>query len=189
MIWFTSDLHFGDDRIGLYARDLFFNNNDEFEKEVISNWKYQVNDADTVYVLGDIAFDPESCLKLNQLPGRKILIRGNYDIDGMTAKPGVTECLPKVFEEIYDDLILEVGSISFYLNHFPQKCISDKFNITGHIHGSWRVQRNMINVGIDAWNYFLLDSDHLLFFYNAVTKYYDINVFAGELHCNTDHSR
>jgi len=188
MIWFTSDLHFGDRRLSLYARDLYFNNSDEYEEEILEMWEDFVEENDTVYVLGDVAFDIDSCLLLNQLPGEKILIRGNYDLDSMTAKPGVTNCLITVFDEIYDELILKIDGIPFYLNHFPEKCRSDMFNLTGHIHGAWRVQRNMINVGIDAWNYTLVDKDHILFFYNAIKNHYDINVFAGELKCNTNHS-
>lgn len=184
MIWFTSDLHFGDERLNLYARDLFFKDNDDFERAVIRNWGLNVSNKDTVYVLGDVAFTPSSCLKIKELPGKKILIRGNYDRDDMTAHPGVTQYLPEIFDEIYDEKIIELDGIKFNLNHFPEKCLSYEFNITGHIHGAWRIQRNMINVGIDAWNYHLLDKDHLLFFYEAVKNHYDINVFAGEIPVN-----
>jgi len=184
MNWFTSDLHFGDTRDFLYGRDIYFKDNKEFQHKVIFNWNKQVDPHDTVYVLGDVAFTSEACLAVRDLPGRKILIRGNYDRDDMTAHPGVTQYLPEVFEEIHDELIIEMGGIKFNLNHFPEKCLAYEFNLTGHIHGLWRVQRNMINVGIDAWNHHLLDEPHIIHFYNAIQEFFDINVFAGELPCN-----
>ena len=183
-IWFTSDLHLGDNRLNLYGRDLFFKTYKEFESKLFFTWNHLVKPNDTVYFLGDLAFTPASCLKFKSLNGYKILLRGNYDRDDMTAKEGVTKYFPEIFDEIHDNLIIELNGIKFNLNHFPEKCIPNMFNITGHIHGLWRVQRNMINVGIDAWNYHLLDEEHLLFFHNAVLNYYDINVFAGELDCN-----
>lgn len=183
MIWFTSDLHLGDQRLYLYARDLCFKDNKEFERTLFKHWNEQVKSEDTVYVLGDVSFD-ESCYKIKYLNGKKVLIRGNYDRDDMTAKDGVTKILPTIFDEIYDDKLLELDGNLLYLNHFPDKCVSEHFNVTGHIHGLWRVQRNMINVGIDAWNYYLINQERLMFFKNAIDKHYDLNVFAGELQCN-----
>jgi len=186
MNWFTSDLHLGDDRMNLYARDMFFKNYEDFETTLFKNWNDSVKEDDTVYVLGDIAFDASSCLKMTQLKGKKILIRGNYDRDDMTAKPNVTQHLSKVFYQIYDDIDIELNGILLHLTHFPTDCVNYSFNITGHIHGLWRVQRNMINVGIDAWNYRLIDENRLMFFYNAIKKFYNKNVFAGELSCNLE---
>lgn len=184
MIWFTSDLHFGDNRLEMFSRDMFFQDLDDFERTIIRTWNLTISKNDIVYIIGDVALNPASCLKIKELSGKKILIRGNYDRDDMTAKYGVTQYLSELFDEIYDEKVIEIYGILLNLNHFPEKCRTDLFNITGHIHGLWRVQRNMINVGIDAWNYQLLNKDKLLFFYNAIKKYYDVNVFAGELNCN-----
>lgn len=190
MKWFTSDTHLGDTRLNLYGRDISFKDNDDFENTFFLNWLKKISHKDTVYIIGDVAFTADSCLKLKQLPGKKILITGNYDRDDMTAKPGVTKYLPTIFSEIYDELLLtledDFHKEEVYLNHFPTKCRKDKFNLTGHIHGSWRIQRNMINVGLDAWNYQLISEENILFFINAIRKFYDKNVFAGELPCNLE---
>ena len=63
----------------------------------------------------------------------------------------------------------------------------DKFNLVGHIHGLWRVQRNMINVSVDAWGYKPISVETILTTKNAIEQFYDGNVFAGELDCNTQH--
>jgi len=58
------------------------------------------------------------------------------------------------------------------------------FNICGHIHGLWKVQRNMINVGVDAWHFIPVSEEQIIFYMNGIKKHYDANVFAGELEPN-----
>ena len=70
------------------------------------------------------------------------------------------------------------------VNHYPEHGSKEMFNIVGHIHGLWRVQWNMINVSTDAWNYTPVSEDTIKFCMNAIDKFYDINVFAGELDIN-----
>jgi len=46
--------------------------------------------------------------------------------------------------------ILLCNEEEVYIDHYPTNGKSDIFNVVGHIHGTWKVQRNMVNVGVDA---------------------------------------
>lgn len=181
MIWFTSDLHFGDERLNLYSRDLIAKNSYEIDTLIVNNWNSLVDNNDTVYMLGDICYDISKLNILTQLNGKKILIKGNYD------EQIPDEAWLEYVTEICDDKIIRIGDEQVYLNHYPTNGKSSMFNIVGHIHGTWKVQRNMINVGVDAWHFYPLSMERIKFKMNGIRKFYDANVFAGELECNTDY--
>ena len=54
-------------------------------------------------------------------------------------------------------------------------------NIVAHIHGTWKVKRNMINVGVDAWHFTPVSEDMIKFQINGIRNYYDENVFMDEI--------
>ena len=77
--FFTSDVHFGDDRImDLCGRP--FSDVKEMDEYIINRWNKKVSQNDIVWVLGDIVgpehFDKEL---LNELNGKIHLILGNHD--------------------------------------------------------------------------------------------------------------
>ena len=76
-----------------------------------------------------------------------------------------------------NEATITLGEQEYYLNHYPAKCIDKPFAITGHIHGLWKVQKNMINVGVDAWHFKPVTEAEIKFCTTAVQKYYDKNVF------------
>jgi len=179
MIYFTSDTHFGDDRLNLYGRDLVCNDSKEMDQLIIDNWNKVITTEDTVYHLGDVAMSEEALREnLPKLNGKKILIKGNYD-DKIS-----DDVLNEYFDDVYENFKLTHGNVLFFLNHYPTKGDDMMFNIVGHIHGLWKVQRNMINVGCDAWHFMPITIEQIMFSKNGIEKYYDDNVFAGELLCN-----
>jgi calcineurin-like phosphoesterase family protein len=182
-IWFTSDLHIGDSRLNLYGRDVVVRTTEDMDRMIIDNYNRKVREHDLVYFLGDIIYDSKYISLLKELKGTKILIKGNYD-DNYT-----DDMLLKYFDEVHESLTIELNGISLFLNHYPTRCKSEMFNICGHIHGAWRFQRNMINVGTDAWCYYPISSEQILFYMNAIHKYYDSNVFAGELSANLSYKK
>ena len=189
MRFFTSDIHFDDDRLNLFGRDLLFKTKEEFDNAIIQNWNSVVSQSDTVIVLGDVALSEKGLANISKCNGTKLLIKGNYD-EKASAKYNVSdELLLKYFKEVTDSGYIKIGTEDVYLNHYPSKGSDRYFNIVGHIHGTWRVQRNMINVGTDAWNYRPISEDTVSFFMNAIRKFYDNNVFAGELECNKKFSK
>ncbi len=179
MKYFTSDTHFNDDRLRLNGRDLFFDNSKEANSTIIERWNSVVKPTDTVYHLGDVSLDEEGLEFVNQLNGTKILLLGNHDekID--------LDIIEPYFDQIFKDgLLVDLDDYQVYLNHYPEYASSYYFNLVGHIHSLWKVQRNMINVSGEAWNFKPISEDRVKFMINAIKNYYDINVFAGELPTN-----
>lgn len=82
-IYAISDLHlsFGVDK----PMNIFGNNWDNYEQKIASNWKEKVRKDDTVIIPGDISWGMtlKETLKdfkfINELPGKKIILRGNHD--------------------------------------------------------------------------------------------------------------
>ncbi len=177
MIHFSSDAHFGDTRV-ISLMDRPFDSIEAHERALISRWNGVVAPDDTVYLLGDFALTEETVHLAGKLNGHKHLIKGNYD-------KFADELYLRYFESVQDDLLLQTEHGIFYLNHYPTKGRSDFMNLSGHIHAAYRVQRNMINVGVDVWHYLPVSLDKILKYYNAISGgRYDANVFAGELLCN-----
>lgn len=175
--WFTSDWHLNEDRFGLFYRP--FDNKDQNNSRIFQEFlESGFSNGDTLYHLGDVLYNLEgsgiSMLKAirNCFPDSMfILIEGNYD-------EGRSEILHKtLFNEIWEGNYVEIAGRNAYLNHYPQNCIDKPLAVTGHIHGLWKVQRNMVNVGVDAWHFKPIDELTLEFCFNAMEKHYDQNVF------------
>lgn len=175
--YFTSDWHLNETRIGDF-NPFFrpFKSVQEQNDTIIRNLNDIVQPNDELYHLGDVAVDEEGVRLLELVKCQnRILIIGNYDEDKLNL-------LAKYFGDIKEEMDLRVGNIDCYLNHYPVNGIPDKFNITGHIHGLWKVKPNMVNVGTDAWHFRPVSEKDILFIYNAIKNHYDDNVFVG---CNT----
>jgi calcineurin-like phosphoesterase family protein len=185
-VWFTSDTHFGDERLNLYGRDLVFNNANEVDAEILKNLQ-QIGENDLLIHLGDVAFTEKGLENLNKINCSKLLVKGNYD-EKETSKIEISDSiLFSYFDEVVSDAIIEINGEEVYLNHYPTNAKSQMFNLVGHIHGTWKVQRNMINVGTDAWHFQPISLAMIKFQMNGIRKHYDQNVFAGEIAANTDH--
>lgn len=184
MIYFTSDWHLGEDRIGINGKpNLFyrpFNSIDQQDNTIISNFISKFKDGDTLYHLGDVLINDIYCgekyLKLLKFlyPNSEFnLILGNYDVDHV-------DILSKYFN-VRNDATLDLSFGLCYLNHYPTKTLNDlqdaQLGITGHIHSLWKVQKELINVGVDAWNYMPVSIDEIEFCYNAMQNHYDNDVF------------
>ena len=184
MIFFTSDTHFYEKRLDLFYRP--FKNTDENNLILIAEWNKTVGKDDDVYFLGDF-IGPDNNNEeglsniVSKLNGKIHLIKGNYDKLG-------DDIYKKYFSSVNEDLVMRAKkgeeNIDLYLNHYPNKCRKDMMNVCGHVHGLFKVQRNTVNVGSDAWHFKPVSINELLFIINAIKNYFDDNVFAGELECN-----
>lgn len=172
--YFTSDWHLGEKRIGPDFNPFFrpFNSVEEQNQTIIRNLNDIVQEEDELYVLGDVAMTDEDIQLLDQVKCKnRTLVVGNYDEKRL-------EKLAPYFKEIKKDMDVKVGDVNCHLNHYPTKHVPDKFNITGHIHGLWKVKPNMVNVGVDAWHFRPVSEKEISFVYNAMQKgAYDDNVF------------
>jgi calcineurin-like phosphoesterase family protein len=121
--YIIADPHFFHYRIGVYC-----GRPDNFTDKIITNWRNTVTDKDIVYVLGDVILHADFKLKdiMDNLPGRKFMVRGNHD------KKSDTWYLNNGFDAISDAMM--VGDI--LLTHKPQKDLSTwvKYNVHGHLH-------------------------------------------------------
>lgn len=78
MIYYIGDIHFGDKRVMKLAGRPY-SSTAEMDNDVILKWNRRVKENDTVYVLGDFAFNNECAQVIEKLRGRKILLLGNHD--------------------------------------------------------------------------------------------------------------
>ena len=195
MKYFTSDWHLGEDRIGVNGKpNLFYR---PFTSTKIQDTTITENflqsgfkDGDELFHFGDVVYDIDNDDSIRELikvrdafPSSVFtLILGNYDVSNARRM-----MLCNYFDVVEHDRIIEINQQPFYLNHYPNSClgkklvdsgdVNDLFSLTGHIHGLWKVQKNMINVGVDAWHFKPVNEDTILFCRNAIEKYYDKNVF------------
>ncbi len=182
MYFFTGDTHFGEtpERLKLMFRDGVAPQGKDFDKFIIDNWNSVVGKDDIVFHLGDFAFDKNKLDIRKQLNVRSIiLVRGNHD------KSPVAE-LKQYFDKVLDNYTVKFGGRTYYLNHYPSRGKKEIWNICAHVHGHFRSQRNMINVGLDVWHWkpvSVVDVDRLA---EAIEKHYDQDIFAGELDINTE---
>lgn len=122
-IWLITDTHFNHAMLvekGHRPAD--------YQDQIKSNWKRLVAEQDTVIHLGDVIFAQASTLRdiLTELPGRKILVRGNHDheSDGWYMRAG--------FSFVAQGIL--VGGV--WLTHAPQATLPDGaiVNVHGHLH-------------------------------------------------------
>ena len=125
-----SDNHFGHKRI---ITDFCFRPKN-FEKLIIKNWQNTVNKNDIVYDIGDVTWGSQEYLTdiMKQLPGTKILIRGNHDKSHSN----------NWFIQSGFSAVLEKAQISgIILSHFPAILNKEEIdrgiiNVHGHFHNN-----------------------------------------------------
>lgn len=162
-IWFHSDPHFCHGNIIKYCNRPFADVK-EMNRVMVERYNAVVDPSDTVYHLGDFAFgDIEKAEKIfRQLHGRKILILGNHD-------QSATRMRKIGFTEIYKQLTIEIGGRLVELSHYPYLApnspnsrwnakrlkYAGRWLLHGHRHSTPDdcIRGNMIDVGVDAWNF------------------------------------
>jgi len=145
-------------------------------RTLIDNHNAIITTEDTVYHLGDFSMSSKVVPDiLKQLNGTHILIPGNHD----TCHPGnkknknkpeaIKEYLSFGFKEVHLEMTMDIPGIGLVkLNHLPYndpthddrrydnfkpKPSGEKYLFHGHVHNSWKRRRNMINMGVDVWDY------------------------------------
>lgn len=153
-VFFTSDLHFGHERLCKNLRGMSAK---ESEELIIHNWNSVVNKRDLVYILGDFTFEKAHRIEelLRKLRGNKYLVGGNHDTLG---------CV-KEFMRLGIPVLGCVNYKRFICTHAPVHPSEVKFfrgNIHGHIH------RKGV---IDGWEY---NPENLEgFYYNVNTEFHN----------------
>jgi len=184
MKYYTSDWHLNENRI--FDFNPFFRPFKSIEEQnntIINNVNSIVKKTDTLYHIGDVSMDIDGIKLLSQIKCDNIvLIEGNYDT------PFLDE-LEKYDIEIWKHQVSFINNGDkiqhLFMQHEPIEVLkflknnpnNGHFGICGHIHGLWKVQKNMINVSVDAWHFKPVSEKEILFTIEAIKNYYDENVF------------
>ena len=104
-----------------------FDSIQQHDEYLIAQWNATVNPGDTVYFLGDLAFDKKHLAYAGRLNGRKIIIPGNHDI--FPAKDYLA-----YFDDVRSTMVRD-GIIFTHVPVHPE-CVEFRFklNVHGHIH-------------------------------------------------------
>lgn len=150
MIYFTADLHLGHEAIIEYCNRNKFKNVTVMDKKLIQWFNWAVSPDDTVYIIGDLSIKTPThkmalANQIHSMNGEKHLILGNHDM----MKP--FDYIEMGFTSVHTSLKVE----EFILNHDPSAAciIKNQVWLCGHVHDLFKHQRNVVNVGVDVWNY------------------------------------
>lgn len=132
MIYYIGDTHFGDKRVmELAGRP--YSSTIEMDNDIVSQWNSRVKADDTVYILGDFAFDDISAQIVEKLNGKKILLLGNHDERLSLKTLRKFDCI-KMIETIED------SKRSVCLCHYPllsyNNSVYGGYHVFGHIHNN-----------------------------------------------------
>ena len=135
MNYYISDTHFGHANvIRLDGRP--FSNPEEMATAIIDGWNARVQEADDVYLLGDVCYRSPyaASFYLSRLKGRKHLVIGNHD--GLLLQdPAAVAC----FEDIDKMMHVTDHGHQICLCHFPLA----EWN--GSRHGAWHIYGHIHN--------------------------------------------
>jgi calcineurin-like phosphoesterase family protein len=174
MIFFTADHHFDHLNIIKYCARPFTGVN-EMNEEMVRRWNSVVKPKDTVYYLGDFSMAKRPVEYFGkQLNGEKHLIIGNHDRchprkESAAAVQDVYRAAG--FASFDVELTMQIAGQVVLLNHFPYLAVepADGYVVKhqdlrpkdqglwllhGHVHEKWKVKDRMINVGVDAWDFY-----------------------------------
>ncbi|WNV10127.1 metallophosphoesterase family protein [Tardiphaga sp. 709] len=146
-VFFTSDTHFGHERIiGLARRP--YSSVSEMDESLIRAWNDRVGTSDTVYHLGDFAFCDHGSY-LSRLQGIKHLIRGNHDHRNRVRSDG------GLWQSVSDLAYLSVDGTDLVLCHYAMRVWKGSHkgavHLYGHSHGSLPGDSQSCDVGVDVW--------------------------------------
>lgn len=154
-IFLCSDHHFGHANIltfvnedGSRVRD--FESVEQMDETMVENHNRVVSPKDKVYFLGDVAFHNRTLANVARLNGEKILIKGNHDLEKISA-----------YEKYFKDVRGSHQLDKFILTHIPihRDSLSRwTANVHGHLHTK-QVQLNghndpkYLNVSMEQINF------------------------------------
>jgi len=159
--FFISDTHFGHDAVygfrnkdGSRVRDVADNSHDG-DAIMVQRWNSVVQPHDKVYHLGDVAFPRRKLALLDELNGKKILIKGNHDIFDLK---DYTKYFVDIrgAHELYKMMLTHIPIHPEQLNRFDA-------NIHGHIHDRKIDDKRYVNVSVEQINYTPISLDEVLY--------------------------
>lgn len=137
-IYVCADLHFNHKNIITYENRPW-PDREAMNRGIISNWNAEVEDGDTVYVLGDVGFCSSTKARnlVSQLRGYKILVMGNHDRDRSPEtwkRIGFNAVFANPISIIIPG-ITAFGKNILLMHEPPEEKEPRNFYIYGHVHG------------------------------------------------------
>ena len=131
MLYFTSDLHFYHDNI-IQLTSRPYQDVNEMNDRLIANWNKKIRPKDEVYILGDVTMKSYVYAQeaLQQLQGRKYLIRGNHDRFVQQK-----EFDQSLFSWVKEYAELKYEGYRFILFHYPIAEWNGFYHGAIHLHG------------------------------------------------------
>lgn len=156
-MYFTADLHFNHEKIIGYCKRPFSDVQD-MNRRLIKNWNETVEPDDSIIVLGDFAFGRRKHKEMlrdivERLNGNKSLIIGSHD--DLHVRDYIEIGFMSVHSFYHTNVFGSATNGDVYLTHDPAVAITDKNRLwlCGHVHDLFKRVGNVINVGVDVWNY------------------------------------
>jgi len=159
MIWFTSDLHLGHEKILTLGKGRPFDTIEEHDEVLISNINRVTKPGDTLYIIGDFTTripTPELRAYRDRIDCKDIwLIRGNHDAKGVEQVFG-----PDKVRDIYKIKPRQSGlDVPIVLCHYAMRTWPQSHRgswmLYGHSHGMLPDDGTTLSfdVGVDCWDY------------------------------------
>lgn len=139
-VYLISDTHFGHNNYKKFVPWIADMTHQEYIDIVIARWNSVINKGDTVWVLGDAAWNGKGLTYFNELNGTKHLVRGNHDRLS-------TLSYLRFFNSVHG--IVKVNG--YWLSHCPihPDELRGHKNIHGHVHQNELGDPRYIYVGAD----------------------------------------
>ncbi len=164
--WFTADQHFFHNNIiNLVFRP--FKSINQMHSNLINNYNELITDEDVVFFIGDFSIKGKEYKTqlekiIEKLKGVKHLILGNHD------KLNPFDYIEMGFRSVHTSLQgtfdSKIGLISIDMNHDPSVSYIDRNRLflCGHVHNHYIQLKNVINVGVDVWDFKPVSLDQLV---------------------------
>ena len=129
MIYAIADLHFGHENIIKYCNRPFLSV-EAMDAALIDNWNKTVGVEDDIYILGDLTVQRGEAVErlLEQLHGRKYLVRGNHDYFANDYHGTQLQWIKDYYE-------MDIGKKQFVLCHYPFVEWNGQKHGAYHLHG------------------------------------------------------
>tara|TARA_B110000967_G_scaffold75441_1_gene78072 strand:+ start:2394 stop:2918 length:525 start_codon:yes stop_codon:yes gene_type:complete len=166
-IFVTSNQQFGRaGSIKAYKRP--FTDVEEMDKYLIKQWNTVVNTEDTVFVLGNFAWDPESGEKLTKLLNGSIyVLPGEWD----KASKDISDIAGSTLK-YHVAAIKQITALKAVLSYWPLTDWPKKKNgfisFIGHPNKKYKSdhKKNIVNVRCDDWDFKPIDIQQIVKLYN-----------------------
>lgn len=171
--YFTSDQHFDHENIIKYCNRPFKDVH-QMNEELVKRWNETVKPDDDVFILGDFCFNLDRWMYFSKrLSGaNKINLLGNHE--------------PKKLKALMRECRFKWDGVHFRLCHYPYHGYdkertdipchryplkrNDEILLHGHVHNEWKVRDNMINVGVDVWDFRPVSLETIVKLYHDMQK-------------------